>query len=105
MIGLSDYLILSAILFSIGLVGVIRRKNLLMLFFATEIMLNAANVAFAAISSYHHDLSGQMFAFFIIAVAAIAVAASEVAVGLGLLILLYKKYGTLDLDNFTMLKG
>jgi len=100
MIGLSDYLILSAILFSIGLVGVIRRKNLLMLFFATEIMLNAANVAFAAISSYHHDLSGQMFAFFII-----AVAASEVAVGLGLLILLYKKYGTLDLDNFTMLKG
>ena len=100
MIGLSHYLILSAILFSIGLVGVIRRKNLLMLFFATEIMLNAANVAFAAISSYHHDLSGQMFAFFII-----AVAASEVAVGLGLLILLYKKYGTLDLDNFTMLKG
>lgn len=100
MIGLSHYLILSAILFSIGLIGVIRRKNLLMLFFATEIMLNAANVAFAAISSYHHDLSGQMFAFFII-----AVAASEVAVGLGLLILLYKKYGTLDLDNFTMLKG
>ncbi len=100
MIGLSHYLILSAILFSIGLVGVIRRKNLLMLFFATEIMLNAANVAFAAISSYRHDLSGQMFAFFII-----AVAASEVAVGLGLLILIYKKYGTLDLDNFTMLRG
>ncbi|WP_456430591.1 NADH-quinone oxidoreductase subunit NuoK [Nitratifractor sp.] len=100
MIGLGHYLILAALLFSIGLVGVIRRKNLLMLFFATEIMLNAANVAFAAISSYYHDLSGQMFAFFII-----AVAASEVAVGLGLLILLYKKYGTLDLDNFTMLKG
>jgi NADH-quinone oxidoreductase subunit K len=100
MIGLSDYLILSAILFSIGLIGVIRRKNLLMLFFATEIMLNAANVAFAAISSYLNDLSGQMFAFFII-----AVAASEVAVGLGLLILLYKKYGSLDLDDYTMLKG
>ena len=100
MIGLSDYLILSAILFSIGLVGVIRRKNLLMLFFATEIMLNAANVAFAAISSYLNDLSGQMFAFFII-----AVAASEVAVGLGLLILLYKKYGSLNLDDYTMLKG
>ncbi len=100
MIGLSDYLILSAILFSIGLIGVIRRKNLLMLFFATEIMLNAANIAFAAISSYLNDLSGQMFAFFII-----AVAASEVAVGLGLLILLYKKYGSLDLDDYTMLKG
>jgi NADH-quinone oxidoreductase subunit K len=100
MIGLTHYLVLAAILFSIGIVGVIRRKNLLMLFFATEIMLNAANVAFAAISSYHNDLSGQMFAFFIV-----AIAASEVAVGLGLLILLYKKYGTLDLDNFTMMKG
>ncbi len=100
MIGLSHYLILSAILFSIGLVGVIRRRNLLMLFFATEIMLNAANIAFAALSGYMNDLSGQMFAFFII-----AVAASEVAVGLGLLILLYKKYGSLDLDDYTMLKG
>ena len=100
MIGLTHYLVLSAILFSIGVVGVIRRKNLLMLFFATEIMLNAANIAFAASSSYLNDLSGQMFAFFIV-----AIAASEVAVGLGLLILLYKKYGTLDLDNFTMLKG
>ncbi|ADV45441.1 NADH-quinone oxidoreductase subunit NuoK [Nitratifractor salsuginis] len=100
MIGLSDYLILSAILFSIGVIGVIRRRNLLMLFFATEIMLNAANVAFAALSSFMNDLSGQMFAFFII-----AVAASEVAVGLGLLILLYKKYGSLDLDDYTMLKG
>jgi len=100
MIGLSHYLILSAILFSIGVTGMIRRKNLLMIFFASEIMLNAANIAFAALSSYYNDLGGQMFAFFII-----AVAASEVAVGLGLLILLYKKYGTLDLDEFTMLKG
>jgi len=100
MITLNHYLILSGILFAIGLVGVVRRKNLLMLFFATEIMLNAANVAFAAVSSYYHDLSGQMFAFFIV-----AVAASEVAVGLGLLILLYKKYGTIDLDKFTVMKG
>ena len=100
MIGLGHYLILASILFAIGLVGVIRRKNLLMLFFATEIMLNAANVAFAAISSYHHDLTGQMFAFFIV-----AVAASEVAVGLGLLILIYKKYGSLDLDDYSVLKG
>jgi len=100
MIGLSHYLILSAILFSIGLVGVVRRRNLLMLFFATEIMLNAANIAFAAISSYYNDLSGQLFAFFII-----AIAASEVAVGLGLLILLYKRYGSIDLEKITMLKG
>jgi len=100
MITLNHYLILSGILFAVGLAGVVRRKNLLMLFFATEIMLNAANVAFAAISSYYHDMSGQMFAFFII-----AVAASEVAVGLGLLIMLYKKYGSINLDDFTIMKG
>jgi len=99
-IGLTHYLVLSAILFSVGLAGVIRRKNLLMLFFATEIMLNAANIAFAAISVNIGDLSGQMFALFII-----AIAASEVAVGLGLLILMYKKYGTLDLDKFSIMKG
>jgi len=97
---LTHYLVLSAILFTIGLAGVIRRKNLLMLFFATEIMLNAANIAFASISAYINDLSGQLFALFII-----AIAASEVAVGLGLLILIYKKYGTLDLDNLSIMKG
>ena len=100
MIGLSDYLILSGLLFSIGLMGVLRRRNLLMLFFATEIMLNSANVAFAAVSYFYNDLTGQMFAFFII-----AVAASEVAVGLGLLIVLYKKFGTLDLDDLASMKG
>lgn len=96
----TKYLILSAILFAIGIAGVIRRKNLLMLFFATEIMLNAVNIAFVALSAHIGDLSGQMFALFIM-----AIAASEVAVGLGLLILVYKKYGTLDLDNFTIMKG
>ncbi|NPA28135.1 MAG: NADH-quinone oxidoreductase subunit NuoK [Epsilonproteobacteria bacterium] len=97
---LTHYLILSVILFVIGMIGVIRRKNLLMLFFATEIMLNAANVALVALSSYIGDLTGQLFALFIM-----AIAASEVAVGLGLLILVYKKQGTLDLDNLTLLKG
>ncbi len=100
MIGLTDYLIVSAILFSIGLMGVLRRRNLLMLFFATEVMLNAVNVAFAAISHYYHDLTGQMFAFFII-----AIAASEVAVGLGILIVLYKKHGSLDLDDLASMRG
>ncbi|SFV55468.1 NADH-ubiquinone oxidoreductase chain K [hydrothermal vent metagenome] len=100
MIELSDYLVLSGLLFTIGLVGVLRRRNLLMLFFATEVMLNAANIAFAATSHYYNDLSGQMFAFFII-----AVAASEVAVGLGLLVVLYKKLGTLNLDDLASMKG
>jgi NADH-quinone oxidoreductase subunit K len=100
MITLTHYLVLSAILFVIGLAGVIRRKNLLMLFFSTEIMLNAANIGFAAISYYYEDLTGQMFAFFII-----AVAASEVAVGLGLLVLWYKKHGSIDLETLQKMKG
>ena len=99
-IGLTHYLILSTILFSIGLIGVMRRKNLLMLFFATEILLNAVNVGFAAISHYYNDLAGQMFAFFII-----AIAASEVAVGLGLLIVWHKRTGTINLDSMSSMRG
>ncbi len=100
MITLTHYLVLSAILFCIGLVGVLRRKNLLMLFFSTEILLNAVNVGFAAISKYYMDLTGQMFAFFII-----AIAASEVAVGLGLLIIWYKRVGSIDLDTMQSMNG
>ncbi len=100
MITLTDYMILSSILFSIGLLGIIRRKNLLMLFFSTEILLNAVNIGFAAVSKYHHDMAGQMFAFFII-----AVAASEVAVGLGLLVLWYKRKSTVDLDSMQSMRG
>jgi len=99
-IGLNHYLVLSTILFAIGLIGVMRRKNLLLLFFATEILLNAVNIAFAAISHYYGDMTGQMFAFFII-----AIAASEVAVGLGLLIVWYKRHGSIDLDALTTMKG
>jgi len=99
-IGLNHYLVLSTILFSIGLIGVMKRKNLLLLFFATEIMLNSVNIAFAAISHYYGDLTGQMFAFFVI-----AIAASEVAVGLGLLILWHKRHNNIDLDKMSTMKG
>ena len=99
-IGLNHYLVLSTILFAIGLVGVMRRKNLLLLFFATEILLNSVNIAFAAISHYYSDLTGQMFAFFVL-----AIAASEVAVGLGLLIVWFKRHGSIDLDTMTSMRG
>ena len=99
-IGLNHYLVLSTILFAIGLMGVMRRKNLLLLFFATEILLNSVNIAFAAISHYYGDLTGQMFAFFVI-----AIAASEVAVGLGLLIVWFKRHGTVDLDTMSSMRG
>lgn len=97
---LSAYLILSTILFIIGMMGLIRRKNLLMLFFSTEIMLNAVNIGLAAVSKFHGDLTGQIFVFFII-----AIAASEVAIGLGLLILWYKKTGSINLDSLQSMKG
>ena len=100
MITLTHYLVISALLFVIGLIGVMRRKNLLMLFFSTEILLNAVNIGFVALSHYMNDLSGQMFAFFIV-----AIAASEVAVGLGLLILLFKRKGTLNLDAIQNMHG
>ena len=99
-ISLNHYLVLSTILFTIGLVGIMRRKNLLLLFFATEILLNSVNIAFAAISHYYGDLTGQMFAFFVT-----AIAASELAVGLGLLIVWYKRHGTIDLDTMTSMRG
>ncbi len=99
-IGLNHYLVLATILFAIGLYGVIRRKNLLMLFFATEILLNSVNIGFAAISHYYGDLTGQMFAFFVI-----AIAASEVAVGLGLLIVWYKRHNSIDLDEMSVMRG
>ncbi len=100
MIGLGHYLALSTILFTVGMVGILKRKNLLMLFFSIEIVLNAINIGFVAISKFHNDMSGQLFSFFII-----AVAASEVAVGLGLLIAMYKRKGTLDLDVLTKMHG
>jgi len=99
-ITLNDYLILSTIIFMIGMYGVFKRTNLLMLFFSTEIMLNAVNIGMAAISKFHGDLTGQMFAFFII-----AVAASEVAVGLGLLVLWYKRHNDIDLTDLNKMKG
>jgi NADH-quinone oxidoreductase subunit K len=99
-VSIEHYLILSAILFFIGMLGAIRRKNLLMLFFSTEIMLNAVNIGFAAISKFHGDLTGQMFAFFII-----AIAASEVAIGLGLLILWFKRKNNINLDSLEKMEG
>lgn len=100
MIVLNHYLLLSAILFAIGAFGVMKRKNLLMLFFSTEIILNAANIALVAISKYYASLDGQIFALFII-----AIAASEVAVGVGLVIVMYRKYKTIDLDKISAMRG
>lgn len=99
MISLNHYLIVAALMFVLGLVGVMKRQNLIMLFFSTEILLNAANVALAAISSFYNDIDGQIFAMFII-----AIAASEMAVGLGLLILWYKKRHSIEIDSLSTMR-
>lgn len=100
MTSLNHYLILASLMFILGLIGVLKRQNLIMLFFSTEILLNSANVALVAISKYLENIDGQIFAIFII-----AVAASEMAVGLGLLILWYKKTGSIELESLTNMKG
>ena len=100
MITLNHYLILSGVLFCIGLVGILKRRNLIMLFFSTEILLNSANIALVAISKFSANLNGQIAALFII-----AIAASEAVVGLGLLILCYKKTGSIELESLDSMKG
>ncbi|EAU00600.1 MULTISPECIES: NADH-quinone oxidoreductase subunit NuoK [Campylobacter] len=99
MITLSHYLVVAALMFVLGLIGIMKRNNLIMLFFSSEILLNAANVALAAISKFYNDITGQIFALFIV-----AVAASEVAVGLGLLILWYKKTGSIELSSMNNMR-
>ncbi|BCZ17004.1 NADH-quinone oxidoreductase subunit K [Helicobacter sp. NHP19-003] len=100
MLTLAHYLVFAALLFSVGLFGILRRKNILMLFFSTEIMLNAINVAFVAIAHSLKNIDGQVFALFMI-----AVAAAEVAIGLGLVILWHRKHKSLDIDTLVRMKG
>ncbi|BEG57098.1 MULTISPECIES: NADH-quinone oxidoreductase subunit NuoK [Helicobacter] len=100
MVTLAHYLVFAALLFSVGLFGILRRKNILMLFFSTEIMLNAINVAFVAIAHSLKNIDGQVFALFMI-----AVAAAEVAVGLGLVILWHRKHKSLDIDTLAHMRG
>ena len=97
--GLHHYLIVSALLFSLGLLGVVARRNLFVIFMGLELMLNAANLALVAFSRYHNNLNGQVMVFFII-----TVAAAEVAVGLALLVALYRKRQTAHVEDLTTLK-
>lgn len=98
-IGLEHYLVVSAILFALGVLGVILRRNLLVIYMSLELMLNAANLAFVAFSRFTNNLDGQVFVFFII-----TVAAAEVAVGLALIVALYRKRQTANVEDLTLLK-
>lgn len=98
-VGLEHYLIVSALLFALGLAGVIVRRNLLVIYMALELMLNAANLALVAFSRFTNNLNGQVFVFFII-----TVAAAEVSVGLALIVALYRKHQTAHVEDLTTLK-
>ena len=96
---LSQYLLVSGALFAIGLLGVIVRRNLLIIYMSLELMLNAANVALVAMSRFNGNLDGQVMVFFII-----TVAAAEVSVGLALVVALYRKRQTADVEDLATMK-
>jgi NADH-quinone oxidoreductase subunit K len=98
-IGLEHYLVVSVLLFALGLLGVLLRRNLLVIYMSLELMLNAANLALVAFSRFTDRLDGQVLVFFVI-----TVAAAEVAVGLALIVALYRKRQTAHVEDLTVMK-
>ncbi len=99
MIPLTWYLILSGILFSIGAVGVLIRRNAIVIFMCIELMLNSVNLAFVTFSRQLNSMDGQIFVFFIM-----TVAAAEAAVGLAIIIAIYRNKATVNVDNINLMK-
>jgi NADH-quinone oxidoreductase subunit K len=99
MVPLSYYLALSAGLFVIGVVGVLIRKNIIIILLSIELMLNAANINFVAFSHYLQDITGQVFVFFVM-----TVAAAEVAIGLAIIIALYRNRSTINVEDINLMK-
>jgi len=100
MLPVQYYLGLSVILFVIGVLGVLIRRNAIVIFMSIELMLNAANLAFVAFARLYETLSGQIFVFFVM-----AVAAAEVAVGLALIVTIFQSRQNIDVDQMNSLKG
>ena len=99
MIPLTWYLALSAVMFTIGVVGVIIKRNIISMFMCIELMLNAVNLTFVAFSSYFRDVTGQLFVFIVM-----TVAAAEAAVGLGIIIAIFRNRESLDVDDASVLR-
>jgi NADH-quinone oxidoreductase subunit K len=100
MVSINYYLALSAILFIVGALGVLLRRNTLIIFMSVELMLNVANLAFVAFARLYETLSGQIFVFFVM-----TVAAAEVAVGLALIVAIFRSKRSIDIDQMNTLKG
>lgn len=99
MVPISYYLVLSAILFALGVLGFLIKRNLITIFMSIELMLNAVNLSFVAFASYWQALSGQVFVFFVM-----VVAAAEAAVGLAIIIAVFRTRQTLNPDRVNLLK-
>ncbi|KKM64680.1 hypothetical protein LCGC14_1498960 [marine sediment metagenome] len=99
MIPLSWYLILSGILFTIGVIGVLTRRNAIVIFMCIELMLNAVNLAFVTFSRQLNSMDGQIFVFFIM-----TVAAAEAAVGLAIIVALFRNKGSVNVDDMNLMK-
>jgi NADH-quinone oxidoreductase subunit K len=100
MVNVNYYLALAVILFTIGALGVLIRRNAIVVFMAVELMLNAANLAFVAYARYWQSMSGQIFVFFIM-----TVAAAEVAIGLALIVTIFHTKSSINVDQMSSLKG
>jgi NADH-quinone oxidoreductase subunit K len=100
MVPVSYYFALSAILFALGAMGVLIRRNAIIVFMSVELMLNAANLLFVAFARSFESLNGQIYVFFVI-----AVAAAEVAVGLAIIVAIFKSRQSIDIDEMSSLKG
>jgi NADH-quinone oxidoreductase subunit K len=98
MIGLNDCLIVSGLLFALGVSGVVLRRNMLLMLMSLELSLNAANLAVVAFARFHQNIEGQVLAFFVI-----AIAAAEVAVGLAIVVSLYRARQSTDISTVTEL--
>ena len=99
MIGIEQYILLSGILFAIGVVGVTTSRNVLKIFLSLELLLAASNLSFVAFSKFNGDYTGQLVVFFVI-----LVAAAEVAIGLAILVLIYRHFNTIQADELKDLK-
>ena len=99
MVPLSWYLILAGMLFTIGVVGVLTRRNAIVIFMCIELMLNAVNLTFVAFSHYLDSMDGQIFVFFIM-----TVAAAEAAVGLAIIIAIFRNKATVNVDDINLMK-
>jgi NADH-quinone oxidoreductase subunit K len=99
MVPISYYLVLSAILFSIGVAAFLIKRNIITIFMSIELMLNAVNLSFVAFAHHWHQVSGQIFVFFVM-----VVAAAEAAVGLAIIIAIFRTRNTLDVDKIDLMK-